>query len=49
MPIASIFAAIGGAILMFWHRIRDGIRALLGKAPAEPDVMADSPSDSNTP
>lgn len=29
MPLASVLAAIGGAILMFWRRVVRGVRAVL--------------------
>jgi hypothetical protein len=31
MPIASILGAIGGAILLFWNRVVDLVRAVLGR------------------
>lgn len=37
MPIASILGAIGGAILLFWNRVVDLGRAILGRPPREKD------------
>lgn len=45
MPIASVFAAIGGVILMFWNRVRDGVRVLFGGKAATSEVTAETESD----
>jgi hypothetical protein len=45
MPIASVFAAIGGVLLMFWNRVRDGVRVLFGGGRREESVTPESDSD----
>jgi hypothetical protein len=45
MPIASVLAAVGGALLMFWNRIRDGIRVLFGGERKDEAVSADPEED----
>jgi hypothetical protein len=34
LPIASAFAAIGGVLLMFWHKITGFVGRLLGRGRA---------------
>lgn len=45
MPIASVVAAIGGALLMFWNRIRDVVRVLFGGERKDDPVIADAEQD----
>ena len=45
MPIASVFAAIGGALLMFWSRVRDAIRVLFGGERNDESVTGGPESD----
>ena len=50
MPLASLLAAIGGALLMFWQRCVRGVRAvyrfILRKGPVE---AAPAPEDEGAP
>mgnify|MGYP001819168980 CR=1 FL=1 len=45
MPLASILGAIGGAILLFWNRVVDLTRAILGRGNRESDEEGAEPVD----
>lgn len=49
MPLVSAIAAIGGGMMMFWHKIRRGVRALLGYTDPDPDPTPTLESDTTTP
>ena len=45
MPLVSALAAIGGGVMMFWHKIQKGARAVLGRKAPE---SVTNPQDSDT-
>lgn len=47
MPIASVLAAIGGAILMFWNKVVGLFARIMGRPRPEP--QEDSPEESPEP
>ena len=49
MPLASVFAAIGGVLLMFWNKIRSGLRALFGRGSVQADVIVEPERDTRAP
>lgn len=49
MPLASVFAAIGGALLMFWNKIVGGVRILFGRpAPEEAEASPETEAMAST-
>ena len=47
MPLVSALAAIGGGMMMFWHKIQKGTRALFGRK--DQDAVTVSPDSDTTP
>ena len=47
MPLVSALAAIGGGMMMFWHKIQKGTRALFGRKGQ--DAVTASPDSDTTP
>ena len=47
MPLVSAIAAIGGGVMMFWAKIRKGVRSLFGKK--DPDPVTITPDSDTTP
>ena len=46
MPLVSALAAVGGGVMMFWHKIQKGTRAIFGRKGQEP--ITGSPESDTT-